>query len=52
MTWMKHCTAIAAGLALSWGAAAATIDVGGAKLVLPDRLRADSPAYAGIDQRG
>ena len=32
MTWMKHCTAIAAGLALSWGAAAATIDVGGAKL--------------------
>ena len=32
MTWMKHCAAIAAGLALSWGAAAATIDVGGAKL--------------------
>ena len=32
MTWMKHCTAIAAGFALSWGAAAATIDVGGAKL--------------------
>ena len=32
MTWMKHCAAMAAGLALSWGAAAATIDVGGAKL--------------------
>jgi hypothetical protein len=32
MIWMKQCMAIAAGLALSWGASAATIDVGGAKL--------------------
>ena len=32
MTLMKQCIAIAAGLALSWGVAAATIDVGGAKI--------------------
>lgn len=32
MTWMKQCIAITASLTLSWGAAAATIDVGGAKL--------------------
>ena len=32
MNWIEYCAAIAAGLALSWGAAAATVDVGGAKL--------------------
>ena len=32
MTLMKQCITIAAGLALSWGVAAATIDVGGAKI--------------------
>ena len=32
MTLMKQCIAIAVGLALSWGVAAATIDVGGAKI--------------------
>ncbi len=32
MTLMKQCIAIAAGLTLSWGVAAATIDVGGVKI--------------------
>jgi hypothetical protein len=32
MTLIKQCFAIAAGLTLAWGAAAATLDVGGAKI--------------------